>query len=322
MAAIITNRELGLGGLTASATNPVKTTLETMKVLDPEGKLDKGFLQMTSVITENAIANLAYGEGIEGITYDDGSQEQNVEKKKGLQPIPKAMANTALGKQINREWQRYKNAQQGVPTDQYTDLNESQANILGDVAKELYYEANKNDAGKQFMLRGKTDDGQVAFTLTKHGAERLRQGEGKRKRMFPKQHVRPSKTTLPGGQLIGEGRTYTKRVSSKVAKPLAGVDTLSKAMNNLHNVANVVDKQRLKIILATALPVLTGQVTPDHVFAGINHVGQDKVDAFSAKAKKDPEFDGAQNYADLINDLAQDIFGTVRERKGAKYILS
>ena len=324
MANLITNKDIGLGGLTAAATNPIKETFQAMNVLDTDGNLDKGFLQMTSVITENAIANLAYGEGLEGVIHETGGVEQDIAlpttKQKTLQPIPKAQSNAAIGKQINREWQRYKNASEGRPTDQYTDISDTQATILGDIAKEIYYEANKNDAGKQFMLRGKTDDGQVAFTLTKHGADRLRMGEAKRKRMFPKQHVRPTKTPTPGGQLVGEGRTYTKRVSSKVAKPLAGADVIKAAMNNLNKVANVVDKQRLKILLATALPVLKGEVQPDHVFATINHVGQDKVNNFQAKAAKDENFDAAQNYADLINDLAQSIFGTVRERKGANHL--
>ena len=324
MSKLVKSRDLGLSGLTAAASNPIKETFQSMGVLSPEGELDPQFMQMTSVITENAIANLAYGEGLENVTYETGGLEQDISlpttKQKTLQPIPKAQSNAAIGKQINRDWQRYKNQVEGRPTDQYTDISDTQATLLGDVAKEMYYEANKNDNGKQFMLRGLTDDGQAAFTLTKHGADRLRMGEGKRKRMFPKQHVRPAKTPTPGGQLVGEGRTYTKRVSSKVAKPLAGADVIKAAMTNLNKVANVVDKQRLKILLATALPVLAGQVQADHVFATINHVGQDKVNNFKAKAAKDENFDAAQNYADLINDLAQSIFGTVRERKGANHL--
>ena len=323
MSALITGKELGLGGLTAAAQNPIKQTFDSMKVLNTDGVLDKGFLQMSSVITENAIANLAYGEGLEGAVpdFDTGVQEDLVKPKgKNLQPIPKALGNKNIGHEINREWQRYKNAQEGIPTDQYTDISDEQATLLGDIAKELYYEANKNDAGKEFMKRYKTDDGQTAFALTKHGADRLKLGERKRKEMFPKQHVRPTKTPTPGGQLVGEGRVYTKRVSSKVRKPIAGGEVLNAAMRNMNKIPNVVDKQRLKILFATAIPVLSGQVGPDHVFASMNHVGQDKYNDFVAKQNKDADFDADQNYNDLINDLAQDIFGISRERKGANYL--
>ena len=325
MANKITGKELGLKGLTSQADNNLKNTFDSIGVLEPTGDLNKGFLQMSSVITENLIADLAHGEALEGVVNEvklDGDVIRQPSEKElaGQVPITKAQGNRQLGHQINREWQRYNNAQQGKPTDQYTDISDEQASLLGDVSKELYYEANKTDMGQQFLVRGKTNDGQVAFTLTKHGADRLKQGDTKRKRMFPKQHVRPAKTVLPGGRLVGEGKTYTKRVSSKVRKPIAGAEVLTQAMTNLNKVANVVDPQRLKILLATALPVLKGEVQPDHPFAAINHVGQDKVNDFTAKQAKDADFDAAQNYADLIHDLAQNIYGVSKERKGANHL--
>ncbi len=326
MANSITEKSVGLGGLTTAASNPIKETYDAIGVLDETGKLDKGFLQMTSVITENLIAELAHGEGLEGVTNESipGVEETvrtpSEKELVGQVPITKAQSNKQLGHQINREWQRYNNAAQGKQTDQYTDITDEQASLLGDVSKELYYETNKMDQGKQFLVRGATNDGQVAFTLTKHGADRLKMGSIKRKKMFPKQHVRPSKTPLPAGRLVGEGKTYTKRVSSKVRKPLSGAHVLEQAMTNLNKVPNVVDKQRLKVLLATALPVLKGEVDPNHVFATINHVGQDKVNDFAAKAAADPNFDAAENYAALINDLAQSIYGVSKERKGANYL--
>ena len=52
------------------------------------------------------------------------------------------------------------------------------------------------------------------------------------------------------GSLLVRHRVYTKRYQSvsKAGKP-AGADTIEKAMTNLNKVANVVDKQRLKILL-------------------------------------------------------------------------
>ena len=326
MANKITGKEVSLKGLSSFAgPNPLKDTFETIGVLD-QGTLNKGFLQMSSVITENLIADLAYGQALEGVVNEQipGVEESTrpVSEKElaGQVPITKAQGNRQLGHQINREWQRYNNAQQGKPTDQYTDISDEQALLLGDVAKELYYETNKSDMGQQFLVRGSTNDGQTAFTLTKHGADRLKQGAAQRKRMFPKQHVRPSKTILPGGRLVGEAKTYTKRVSSKIRKPLAGAEVLSQAMTNLNKVANVVDPQRLKILLATALPILKNEVDATHPFATINHVGQDKVNDFKAKEAKDADFNAVENYTSLVNDLAQSVYGVAKERKGANYL--
>ena len=299
---------------------PVKQVLDTTTAIDPDGKLDKGFLQMASVVTENMISNVIHGEKVgEDIQYSTGFDEEATAKAdpKDTTPIPKFMHNATLGKQIHREWQRYRNKAQGLPTDQYTDLNDEQASILGDLAKELYAEVN----GPGFIKRGETvDSKQKFFTVTKNGADLLAQGEFKRKRMFPKQHVRPTKVPTPGGQLVGEGRVYTKRVSSKVNKPLAGAEVINAAMRNLNQVENVVDKQRLKILLATALPVLAGQVKPDSLFAEINHVGQDKYNEFKAKEKKDADFVADEEYTDLIDSLAQNIYGISRERKGINYL--
>ena len=299
---------------------PVKQVLDTTAAFNPEGKLDKGFLQMTSVITENLIANVMHGEKVgEDIQYSTGFDEESTvaADPKDTTPIPKFMHNATLGKQIHREWQRYRNKAQGLPTDQYTDLNEEQASVLGDLAKELYAEVN----GPEFIKRGETADSkQKFFTVTKHGADLIKQGEAKRKRMFPKQHVRPTKVPTPGGQFVGEGRVYTKRVSSKVNKPLAGAEVINAAMRNLNTVENVVDKQRLKILFATAIPVLAGKVKPDSLFAEINHVGQDKYNEFAAKEKKDPDFVADEEYQGLIDSLAQNIYGISRERKGINYL--
>ena len=326
MADTITNKSVGLGGLTAAASNPIKQTFETVGALDPEGNLDKGFLQMASVVTENTIATLAFGEGVDNVEYDAITGDQ-VEFKpteqqiKGQAPISKALGNAALGKQIHREYQRYKNTKEGKPSDEYTDLPTDQATILGDVAKELYYETNKGTPGNEFLLRGKTDDGkQTVFTLTKHGADLLKKGASLRKKMFPTQHVRPAKTPTPGGQLVKEGRVYTKKVSSKVRKPLAGAEVINEAMVNLNKVANVVDKQRLKILLATAIPVLNGTAKPDSAHAIINNVGSDQYNKFVAKGEKDANFDVNQTYESLISDLAQNIYGIAKERKGANHL--
>ena len=311
MADAFTTGDWFLGGLESKHGGAVKDLATKTGALNPEGTLDRGFLQMASVITENQISQLAFSEG-------EADVQQEVEADTGSQAaITKAQGNKQLGDQIHREYQRYRNAQQGLPTDQYTDLTPEEATLLGDVAKEMYYEANKTDQGKQFLVRGAAPDGQTTFTLTKHGSDRLRSGDRARKRLFPKQHVRTSKSPLPRGELVGEGKRYTKKTSGRTGVTVND-GTIRQAMRNLNEVANVVDKQRLKILMATAMPVLLEQVGPDHAFAFINHVGQNKINKLRASLPDDAAV--AQEYASIVDDLAQSMFGISQERNGANHL--
>ena len=137
--------------------------------------------------------------------------------------------------------------------------------------------------------------------------------------MFPKQDVRPAKIPLRGGRLLGEGKTYTKSISSKAGK-VGGKEILEEAMRNLSQVPNVVDPQRLKILIATAMPVLSGEAAPDTPFATINHVGKDKMDAFIVKGNQDPDYSPEENYENIVNQLAQDVYNVVKEKDGANYL--
>ena len=303
----------GLKGELGASRAP-RELIQQVGAVDPEGNLNRDFLQMMSVITENQFADLAFSRGEVDVQQEGEVAPEEVSQSAA---ITKAQGNKQLGDQIHREYQRYRNAQAGRPTDEYADLTTEQATLLGDMAKEMYFRANQTEAGQNFMARGAALDGQVTFTLTKHGSDRLREGAFERKRLFPKQHVRPSKTPLPGGRLVGEGRTYTRGASGRTGTTVAGAEVIHQAMRNLNTVANVVDPQRLKILFATALPVLSGQITdPDHPFAKINHIGQDKLDKLNAA---DPET-APEEYAKLIDSLAQSLFGIATERNGANFL--
>ena len=316
---------LAIGGLRAQDTNPIKDVLSTIEAITPDGTFNNQFGNILSVITENRISQLAFNEPIEG----DIRQEPDVEVsgeptlvKKGdkkPRPVSKLEGNKQLGKEIHRDWMRYKNSQEGKPTDERPDISDEQATLLGDAAKELYYRANKTDKGEQFMKRYQTPDGNVLFELTPHAITQLSKGDYQRKKMLPKQDVRPSKIPLKGGKLTAEGKTYTKSISSKAGKP-DGLEVLNEAMHNLGQVPNVVDPQRLKILLATAMPVLAGDVTPDSPFATINHVGKDKMDAFIVKSKEDANYSPEENYENIVNNLAQDVYNVVNEKDGANYL--
>ena len=306
-------KDLFLVGLTHELGGAAKDIVQTTGALTPEGTLDRGFLQMMSVVTENFFASSQYRAGLLEVEYAPEVREEEVKEGSA---VTKAQSNLQLGQEIHREYQRFRNAQEGRPTDEYTDLSTEQATVLGDMSKEMYYIANRTDPGNQTIERGIAPDGQVTFTVTKHGSDAFNQGSSYRKRMFPKQTAKPSKTPLPQGKLVGEGQKVFKKATGR-AGPILGTGVIQQAMRNLNQVANVVDKQRLKILLATALPVLKEAVDPTHPFAVINHVGDDKVKSLQAKNDIDKATD---EYAKLVNKLAQSIFGISQERNGANHL--
>ena len=316
MAQAFEQGRMNIGGIGPHANNEMKAKFQNMGVVSPEGVVEPNFLMTMSAVTENMFAGTLFQEGEADVQLDD----RQTAPEPNVNYIPKAVGNQELGNQIAQEYTRWRNKMTGA-NEPVQNLDAETANILGDMAKELYYDTNKTYQGEQFITRGQTRDGHVVFGVTKHGADLMAQGAMRRKRMFPKQHVRPSKTPLPGGELVGEGRLYTRRASGAKGGVI-GADTLKTAMHNLASVANVVDPQRLKILFLTAMPVLAGKVGPEHPFSVINHVGQDKMNAFVAQQKKgtDPNYDAAQNYADIVSDLAQAIYGISNEKDGANYL--
>ena len=305
--------DLYLGGLQSEKGGAAKQIAQATGALTPEGTLDRGFLELTSLITENFFASAQYQAGLSGVEYDQEVKEEDVKEGSA---VTKAQGNLGLGQEIHREYQRYRNTQEGKPTDDYVDLSPEQATILGDMAKEMYHVVNDAGPGKRILERAKAPDGQVTFTMTKHGSDLLNQGAWDRKRLFPKQHVKPAKTPLPRGEFVGEGKKVTKKETGR-AGPIAGTWVLDSAMRNLNQVANVVDKQRLKILLATALPVLKEAVDPTHAFATINHVGDNKIKSLQAKNTPDK---AADEYAKMVDKLAQSLFGISQERNGANHL--
>ena len=115
---------------------------------------------------------------------------------------------------------------------------------------------------------------QVYYQLTPEGADRIALGTAHRKRIFPKQHVRPQKT--PQGKLVGDIAAERRNETGTVGKK-GSRGKLEEAKANLNSIPNVVDKQRSRILLSTLIPVLLDQqseLTP--MFAEINNVGPSK----------------------------------------------
>ena len=282
---------VGLGGLGPAATGIVKQSFHKAGLVDVRGDWAPQAGLVLSAVTENFISDRAFGQDVESEIQPEevGVEAQEIAR---TSPYAKAQGRAHLGRQIANEAARL----QGKEPEQLTN---EEAEAIGDTAQEIYYQANQQDDGDQFMIRtelGEGENKQVAFQLTQKGSDLLTLGAAQRKRLFPKQHVRTQKAPL--GQTTPEARQYTKPVSSK-----AGVKTVSsrkqrEALRNLNEVANVVDPQRNKVLLMAALPALQGQAGFDNEVLFISN-------------------DDVQG---TTNNLAQDIFGIQTEKDGANFL--
>ena len=295
------------------------------KVLKPDGSagfnttLDDAFLAIGAVVTENVVTRL--GEGQPPVpTF----QQEKIEDE-GPAPIKnevtKSQANVEIGREINREYQRQKNAQLGQPLDQYQDLSADEAAVLGDAFKEMYAAANPGDFKR---VPASELGGQVTFQLLPEGETRISQPAAKARRaaLFPGVNVRPSKTPIQGSQLPTEvGRVATRKATGKIKKNPVDNTVIDEAMQNLAKVPNVVNPRRMKILFATALPALMGMTGFQ---ANINSIGDKQVQKFNAEAKRAERegevYDPAASMETIKRSLAQNIRAIAMERKGANYL--
>ena len=276
----------GIQSLGSRGQGPVKTGLEKMGMIDPAGTWTPQAGVLMSAVTENFIADRSFGKDIE---IPEG---QVAEAAKNPEAFTKNIGRAQLGRDIAAEQARM----QGRPT---PDLTEEEAVAVGDMAQELYYEVNKEQDGEQFMIRTEVGDGenkQTAFQITQKGSDLLTLGAAKRKRLFPKQHVRTQKTPLGGP--TQSAREYTRQVSSKAGQHKVNSREQREALRNLNEVANVVDGRRNKILLAVALNALRGKPVFDNEVLFIS----------------DKDLEGT------TDNLAQDIFGIQLEKDAANYL--
>ncbi len=325
-----------LGGTTAAADqdNKLNSLLNNTNALD-NGNNDSGkprmtplFAKVLTYVTEDALSQTSFGKNEDG-QFDPMDQVTD-DQLMGTGAFSKADGNRRLGREIHRAHQRIINEQQKKPTDAYTDLSPDDAFLLGDIAKELYYQGMNRQYGENVFLNRQTPDvnvqgEQVMFEVTDTGASLLRQGNTLRKKLLPKDHVRPLKTPPVDGMLGGEIGRITRSVTQRVFVPGDSVNAaeLNEAMRNYSQVAHVVDPQRLKILLATAMLALS---SPSNPYRSINHIGEDKMNEFVAR-QKIAQSQGRRIIPDpndsmraIENDLAQALYGICLDRKGANYL--
>ena len=118
---------------------------------------------------------------------------------------------------------------------------------------------------------------QAYFELTPVGEDVLASGQQTRKTLFPSKNVKPSKIPLEKGKLLGDVGQQVKGVQGAVGKQDFS-KVINDAMSNLAQVPNVVNKNRLKVLYSTVLPVMQGlQQDPQTALtsweAEINNIG-------------------------------------------------
>ena len=284
---------------------------------------DENYVKVGAYVTENKMADLSFGvepeAGADPVAEALGLEPKAPTAKTEPQTITRAQGNQQLGQQIHQEYQRLKGVK--VPE----KLPSKEAAVVGQVFKDLWAKQNPNYV-KEFE-----QDGVKVHQLTAEGQAALVQGEQFRKRIFPKQNVKPSKTPLPSGKLPGDvGANVVKNASGTVGKPEFS-RVIENARRNMSTVPNVVDKQRAKILLSTILPVLQ---SGDHNnwMAEINNFGPSKLQAYAA-ARKDWERRQQENPGSveeeynpdavlraLTDKIAQEVQAIAQERNGANYL--
>lgn len=286
--------------------------------------IDLDMIKAGSIVTEHMLMTLSEGDtnlGIDtvpdpvsdaqGITESavassDMFTERDTSNPKGFKRVAKQQGNAHIGQQIALEYQRLTGNE--VPT----KIPTKEAETLGDTFKTMWAIQNPN-------LVKVTKDPitlQNYYEFTPQGEDVIAQGVDTRRRLFPSKNVQPAKTPPPRGNLVGDvGDNQVKKVQGQVGKQSFG-KVLEQSMVNLSTIPHVVDSQRLRIIYATALPVLqSGDYT--RVSATMHSIGPSKLKSYEAKHGPDIAMIEIEKAADK---LAQSIQALAQESEGANYL--
>ncbi|MDB4351824.1 hypothetical protein OAB94_01985 [Flavobacteriaceae bacterium] len=247
-----------------------------------------------------------------------------------------AEGNAQIGNRIHLEYQRRKRQamiSQGAPeADPQVQalaspdkLPRKEAETLGAAFKQLWADSNPTLVTRAVDPKTR----QIVYGLTAEGEAAIKEGELDRKKIFPRQIVRPQKVP---NQMAGTdvGKNVVRAVSGGKSGQRMG-RIINQAIDNLGQVGHVVDKQRMKILYSTVLATLA---TSNHKTwqAEINNVGQSRMDKFNAAAKmqerklaNNPElreelYSPEENINNLFDKLAQEVQSLAQERNGINYL--
>jgi len=247
-----------------------------------------------------------------------------------------AEGNAQIGNRIHLEYQR-RNRQamisQGAPeADPQVQalaspdkLPRKEAETLGAAFKQLWADSNPTLVTRAVDPKTR----QIVYGLTAEGEAAIKEGELDRKKIFPRQIVRPQK--VPNQMADTDvGKNVVRAVSGGESGQEMG-RIINKAINNLGQVGHVVDKQRMKILYSTVLDTLATN-NYETWQAEINNVGQSRMDKFNAAAKmqerrlannpnlREELYSPGENINNLFDKLAQEVQSLAQERKGINYL--
>ena len=215
------------------------------RTVDPNFSRLVGLATEAFLVDHGSVEGLDFAETLEGEDVVEGpvAQQDAVKKAKG---------NARLGQAIWQEWQREKNLQQGLPSDQAptTPAPSGQVNeYIGAMAKEAYALANPE------VVARVPAGNQVEFQLK--NPETLRAAQQGNISPFSGQEIAPLNAPSPSAQPQFEAKTYTRKEVTKVKPQQAGkMKRMEEARANYHQMAKVIDPRRLALFLQFGLPAL------------------------------------------------------------------
>lgn len=203
--------------------------------------LDNDFLQTLSLVTEQHYVQALHTRAEEDFeTVADMNDPESTPLN--VATFTKAEGRKQLGKDIFQQWKRVQATKRGIPTDTYAAdfklINDEVFEQIGDFAKEAYYIVNPD-----LMTRKILSDNQVRFTLKPEGDKLFRDTYYMYSAMFGANEVAPMAAPSEDGQMVFEGQTYTRRVTTQIGE-LGNTTHLFQAMANMNKVVIRNDPQR------------------------------------------------------------------------------
>ena len=258
-------------------------------------EVDPEFSKIMSLATENWLYTQAQGIGTQATPDQDFGIETEQDSAAPTLEVTKATGNQQLGKDIYQAWKRQKAFLEGKPTDEYIDesgqINPDTFTFIGDMAKEVYSEANPDILVRPEELVGD----QAVFQLTPNGVAQLNTLEKSVKGLFGTQEVAPLNAVSETAQPVHEASTQVRQVTTKVGD-LKDWSQVQESMKNYHSVTYVNDAKREAIAFQFGILGLLNH-GQNNVYANMFDIGSDRANDIQgtkdkmiqeAKAEQDP----------------------------------
>ena len=263
-------------------------------VQDPvtgKAEVSQDFFPVMSLVTENFFRTSGQPEGVEveggQVDFDIEAQEQAEEAalaadRESTIKVTRAQGNKRLGQQIWREWQREKAAAEGAPTDQYLaregNVKPEEFEAIGGLAKELYARTNPD------LMNRAEENGQIVYWPTSEGLASMNDSHAALSQPFASQEIVPLHAPSATGQHEYEGKTLTRRETTKVAQQEKGdMAVIQEAKANLSRMPRVIDTRREGLVYALGTQALLDFEAGDSTLADIFGIGNEKLQGLQGK---------------------------------------